>query len=196
MRQRQSGEERWAKLRAASVLLIGAAVAGLFAGCTGRGQRDISGSVPAGSAPAAAMAMSTRMHGDHNPHHRGVVLMNGDLHFEVVLDPAGRYAVYFTDAVRSDLPASIASSVTITVERKHEPPEPLTLEIDNSGESWLGQGRRVDDPDAVARIAYTLRGDEPYSIDLPFKIPAAGNATVTNPHTGHTSATPRKAGGS
>ena len=30
-------------------------------------------------------------HGDHNPHHGGVVMMKGDdLHYEVVLDPSGR----------------------------------------------------------------------------------------------------------
>src|SRR5262245_63650773 len=74
---------------------------------------------PSTAAPAAAATTSTGSttpHGDHNPHHGGVVLMKGDLHYEVVLDPSGKsYRVFFTDAVREELPASVASDVTLTI---------------------------------------------------------------------------------
>jgi hypothetical protein len=41
------------------------------------------------------------------------------------------------------------------------------MHIDDSGESWVGRGGRVDDPAATARIAYTAYG-KPYFIDVPF----------------------------
>jgi hypothetical protein len=128
-----------------------------------RGSRD---GVEAERAPAAAPALP---HGDHNPHHGGVVLMNGDLHYEVVLDPAGRsHRLFFSDAVREDLPASIASSVTLTIRRPSGADELIPLQIDNSGESWTGSGRAVTEPaNATARVAFTIKG-EPYWIDVPF----------------------------
>jgi len=109
-------------------------------------------------------------HGDHNPHHGGVVMMKGDLHYEVVLDPTGRdYRLYFTDAVREDLPASVASQATITIRRPGAPDEPIALAIDEAGESWIGRGLRVEHPAAAtARVAFTIKGD-PYWIDLPFQ---------------------------
>jgi len=120
----------------------------------------------AGGAPAMA-------HGDHNPRFGGVVLMNGDMHFEVVLGTDGRYQVYFSDAARAELPASVASDVTITVTRQDKAPETIKLEIDENGESWVGRGQPPGSPGAVARIAYTSRS-QPYWIDLQFSaMPAA-----------------------
>lgn len=119
--------------------------------------------------PAGTRAQSATPHGDHAPHHGGVVMMKGDLHYEVVLDPSGRYRLYFTDAVRLDLPASTAARASIVVIRPDEPPERVALEIDEAGESWVGQGQAVANPaGTTARIAYTLRGEEPYWVDLPF----------------------------
>jgi hypothetical protein len=118
--------------------------------------------------PAASVQTGTA-HGDHSPHHGGVVMMKGDLHYEVVLDPTGRYRLYFTDAMRQDLPASTAMRASLTIARKGAPPEGVALQIDEAGESWTGQGRSVADPaTTTARLAYTLRGEEPYWIDLPF----------------------------
>jgi hypothetical protein len=120
------------------------------------------------AAPVVATA-SAPAHGDHSPHHDGVVMMKGDLHYEVVLDPAGRYRMYFTDATRADLPAATALHAAITVMRPGEPPEGVELQIDEAGESWVGQGRPVLQPaQATARISYTIRGEEPYWIDLAF----------------------------
>jgi len=107
-------------------------------------------------------------HGDHNPHHGGVVLMKGDLHYEVVLDPTGRaHHVYFTDAVREELPASIASDVVLTI-RHPSPEERIAMQIDDTGESWVGAGRPVATPlTATARLAFSINQD-PYWIDIPF----------------------------
>jgi len=106
-------------------------------------------------------------HGDHNPHYGGIVLMNGDQHFEVVLHRDGSARVYFSDAMRNELPAATASAVTITLTRPSQPPEAIALHIDDSGESWVGHGRPVEDTNATARIAYTSHG-KPYFIDVPF----------------------------
>jgi len=96
-------------------------------------------------------------------------MKGSDLHYEVVLDRSGRsYAVYFTDAVREDLPASLASDVTLTIHRPHAADEQIAMRIDDAGESWIGAGRPVATaPDTTVRVAFTIHG-EPYWIDVPF----------------------------
>jgi hypothetical protein len=109
-------------------------------------------------------------HGDHTPHHGGVVMMKGDnLHYEVVLDPSGHeHRVYFTDAVREELPAAVASDVALTIKRPSQSDEMVVMRIDDAGESWVGGGRPVADPAAsTARLGFSV-GQEPYWIDLPF----------------------------
>lgn len=93
--------------------------------------------------------------------------MNGDLHFEVVFDPAGRHRVYFSDAIRVDLPASYASEVRMVIMRKDAPPETLTLQVDDTAESWIAAGAPITDSEADIRVAYVASG-RPYFIDLPF----------------------------
>jgi hypothetical protein len=120
--------------------------------------------------PAAGQAQDSGAlvpHGDHNPHHGGLVLMSGDLHFEVVLGRDGSERVYFSDAIRNELPAATASEVAITVTQKSGPPQTTALRIDESGESWIGRGSAVADPTATARIAFKTQG-KPYFIDVPF----------------------------
>jgi hypothetical protein len=130
---------------------------------------------PAPAPPVAnavtASPEGTVPHGDHNPHHGGVVLMRGDLHYEVVLDPTGRaHHVYFTDAVREELPAAIASDVVLTI-RRPSPEEPIAMQIDETGESWVGSGQPVATPArATARLAFSINHD-PYWIDIPFSVP-------------------------
>src|SRR5687768_9421065 len=102
----------------------------------------------------------TTPHGDHSPHHGGMVLMKGELHYEVVLDPKGRHAVWFSDAVREELPASVASKVEMTVLRPNAPAETLALAIDESGESWIAAGTPVGG-DVTVKLAFVARG-EPY----------------------------------
>lgn len=147
----------------------------LVAGC---GKKDADVAPPPvtaasirNAAPPQAHA-GTMPHGDHNPHHGGIVMMKGDLHFEVVSDPAGRYRLYFTDAVRADLPAASAQEVSLTVQRPNEADEPIVMRIDDAGESWEGAGRPVADPDNVTvRVAFTPKADQPYWIDLPYALP-------------------------
>jgi len=139
-------------------------ICGLISACN-RGSSAVRAETPPPAA-AAAPATTAIPHGDHNPHYGGIVLMNGDLHFEVVLARDGRYRVYFSDAVRNELPAATAVGVTITVTQKGKAPEPVALHIDDSGESWTGSGSAISDPNATARIAYSVHG-EPYFIDVP-----------------------------
>lgn len=109
----------------------------------------------------------TTPHGDHSPHHGGMVLMNGELHYEVVIDPKGRHSVWFSDAVREDLPASVAAKVEMTVMRPNAPAETLALAIDESGESWVASGRAVSGKDVMVKLAFVARG-EPFEIEIPF----------------------------
>jgi hypothetical protein len=99
-------------------------------------------------------------------------MMKGDdLHYEVVLDPSGRsHRVYFTDAVREELPASVASDVALTIKRESESDENVGMQIDEAGESWVGRSRPVAAPaTTTARLAFSIR-HEPYWIDLPFSV--------------------------
>jgi len=109
----------------------------------------------------------TTPHGDHSPHHGGMVLMQGELHYEVVLDRNGKHAIWFSDAVREDLPASIASKVTMIVSRPAASPEFLALAIDDSGESWLADGRPVAEAGVMVTVTFVARG-EPLEIEIPF----------------------------
>jgi len=114
----------------------------------------------------------TTPHGDHSPHHGGMVLMNGEVHYEVVLDRSGQHRIWFSDAVREDLPASQAARVTMVVARKGAPDESLALAIDESGESWVATGRPVGPGDVTVTVSYVLRG-EPFEIEIPFSLPAS-----------------------
>ncbi len=94
-------------------------------------------------------------------------MMKGDMHYELVVDQAGRVQLFFTDAVREDLPASIASAASVTLQGKDRADEPIRLQIDPNGESWIGAGRPVADrANTTAKVSFTIR-NEPYSIDLP-----------------------------
>jgi hypothetical protein len=116
---------------------------------------------------AAVTATTPEAHGDHNPHHGGTVYMKGEMHYEVVLSKSGRHRLYFSDAAREDLPASIASSVTLTIERPDRPVEKITGAIDEYGESWMLFGEPVDATGVSTRVAFVVYGEN-YWIDVPF----------------------------
>ena len=77
--------------------------------------------------------------------------------------------------MRNELPASVATGVTLTITRPGESAEVLVLAIDDSGESWLAAGRPVTGTDAYVKVAYSLQG-EPHEVELPF-VPAATPTT-------------------
>jgi hypothetical protein len=109
----------------------------------------------------------TEPHGDHNPHQGGIVLMHGDVHYEIVMDPAGKYEVWFSDAVRTELPASVASNVRVEVTRPAGAVESIALAIDEAGESWIGQGQPVTGDGVMVKVNYELRG-VPGEVEMPF----------------------------
>ena len=102
---------------------------------------------------------------DHSAHHGGLVMMNGEAHYEVVFDQAGKHRVWFSNAVREDLPASIASDVVMVVTPKMGATETFALKIDDSGESWVADGHPLAGGDMV-KLTYKLRG-EPFEIEIP-----------------------------
>jgi hypothetical protein len=144
--------------------------------CSGALLAGCSTPAPPAAEPApkpkdAQHANITTPHGDHSAHHGGMVLMNGEVHYEVVLDRGGKHRIWFSDAVREDLPASQAAKVTMVVIRKGAPEETLALTIDESGESWVAAGQPVVPGDVTVKVSYVL-GGEPFEIEIPFTLPA------------------------
>ena len=92
-------------------------------------------------------------------------MMNGETHYEVVFGKDGKHQVWFSDAVREDLPASIASNVVMVVTPKMGAAETFALKIDDSGESWIADGNPLASGDMV-RLTYSMRG-VPFEIEIP-----------------------------
>jgi hypothetical protein len=140
----------------------------LLASCgNGDDPRPVSeGNVPTTAADAAHEGV-TGPHGDHTPHHGGLVLMNGDVHYEVVLGADGRHAVWFSDAMRNELPASIVRGVRLEVARPAAPVETLDLAIDEAGEAWVAAGRPLAGDGILVKVRYTLDGN-PLEIEIPY----------------------------
>jgi hypothetical protein len=154
---------------------------------------------PAPPPPAAAVPSEPAVtssapvpHGDHRPRHGGLVLMNGNLHFEVVAKHDGNYRVYFSDEVRRELPASTVSEVVLTVGRPHAVPEPLILTVDDEGESWVGTGKPFDDAGVTIRVAFVFE-EKPYFIDIPWSQSAPSGSMMTSSSLVHTYASTAEA---
>jgi hypothetical protein len=153
----------------------------VFWGC-GVQTRPPSGETSLVTEPAASSSIDpshggAMAHGDHRPHYGGIVLMNGDLHFEVVVSPRGTYHVYFSDELRRELPASTVSEVVLTVTREHAQPETLILNVDDTGESWVATGKPVGEPQVTIRVAYFFE-QKPYWIDIPWTQPVTAGIAV------------------
>lgn len=115
--------------------------------------------------PLASQEM--KPHGDHNPHHGGIVLMYGmDLHYEVVLSPGGKVQLWLSDGARDDLPAASVSDVAVEIESSGGKRENVNMAIGATGESWEGQGSAVKDGDAVLHLAFVFH-DEPAVVSFP-----------------------------
>jgi hypothetical protein len=107
------------------------------------------------------------MHGNHNPHHGGIVLMYGmDLHFEVVLERTGALRIYFSDGQRVDLPASSVSDLAVEIERPGAMSEAVAMTIDATGDYWQGKSAPVGKGDSTMNIAFVFRGD-PILVSVP-----------------------------
>jgi hypothetical protein len=122
--------------------------------------------------PHAAMP-----HTDHTPRFGGLVLMERDIHFEVVARASGQYRVYFSNDRRDPLPATTVNRAEITVMRPEQDAETVPLQPDAAGESWIGKGRPIESGDTMVRISYVYR-DQPYWIDVAFG-PLAASAPAT-----------------
>lgn len=140
----------------------------LALGCANGGDSPPAGPPAESATPRDAQHQGiTGPHGDHTPHHGGLVLMNGDVHYEVVLGANGRHEVWFSDAMRNELPASIVSGVRIEVARPGAPIEPLDLAIDEAGEAWVATGRPLAGDGVMVSLRYLLDG-KPYEIEIPY----------------------------
>ncbi len=108
----------------------------------------------------ASSAAAAQMHGDHNPHHNGLVLMYGeDLHYEVVLSSDGKVQLWFSDATRADLPAAVVSDVAVEIERTASKRETVDMKISDTGESWEGRAAAVKEEGTVLHLAFVFHGE-------------------------------------
>jgi len=147
-------------------------------GCASAAQSgdDAAESVAAAARPSDGTHSAGIPHGDHTPKYGGIVMMNGDLHFEVVATPGGEFRVYFSDEMRRELPASIVSEVEIAVMTVGKPPVVMKLNVDEAGEYWAGHGQLMADAATTLRVSYQSEGEK-YWIDIQWMTPAPG-ATV------------------
>jgi hypothetical protein len=104
---------------------------------------------------------------DHAPRHGGLVLMRGDTHFEIVLTRNGDSQVYFSDASRSELPASYASEVDLGLIGSGGERQNVPLRAARDGKMWTGRLNLTRDADAIVRVTYVAAGEQPYWIDVP-----------------------------
>ncbi len=101
---------------------------------------------------------TTEPHTDHNPHHRGVLNMTGNLHFETVLEDTGRVQIYFTDEFRRPLPPSIVSDLEVILHPEEPGEEEIETSPDPSGEFLEGQGKPLTADAAALLVAYKYNG--------------------------------------
>jgi hypothetical protein len=115
--------------------------------------------------PLASQQM--KPHGNHDPHHGGMVLMYGlDLHYEVVLAATGTVQLWLSDGARDDLPAAAVTAVAVEIETSGGKRESVDMAIGPTGESWEGRSHAVKDASAVLHLAFVFH-DEPAVVSFP-----------------------------
>ena len=106
-------------------------------------------------------------HGTHDARNGGLVLMYNDLHYELVLRPEGGVRIYYSDAIRMELPAATVSDVVVEIDRGGEI-EYVTMVMSDGGDYWHGESRPVTAPDTLIRTAFLFQG-EPVVAEIPFE---------------------------
>lgn len=109
----------------------------LLVGC-GHRQKD-----KVEAAPSAAPVSTTL------PKYRGSGTTANGLHAEVTISGQGDYTVYFMDAAGDDLPAAQVSGVAL---------DGVALQINDTGETWVGKGSLPANTDLMARVAFSMSG--------------------------------------
>jgi hypothetical protein len=117
------------------------------------------------AAPVVVLGHGDEVHGDHDARHGGFVTMFKDIHFEVASPPAGGIQVYFTDAMRAELPAAAVSDLNVEIERVGGKTETLNMAISADGGAWEGRSAPLTDGKSVIRIAFVSRG-QPVQVNL------------------------------
>ena len=98
-----------------------------------------------------------------------MVLMNGEMHYEVVLR-SRRQAPRLVQQRRARGPAGVGrveGHDDRDAGRPHRR-ETLALAIDDSGESWVAAGQPVAGDDVMVKVNYVARG-EPFEIEIPVR---------------------------
>ena len=144
------------------LILLGIVIVGLVGVRVYFRRQSVSAEAPTRVEPGATVP-----HMDHSPRHGGLVLMRGDTHFEVVLNKDGLGQVYFTDASRTELPATFATEVDIGLATLDGDRQNVPFQVDPGGKMWTGRLKMTNDPQAVVRVTYVAQGEQPYWIDVP-----------------------------
>ena len=81
----------------------------------------------------------------------------------------GRYELWLSDELRTELPASNVEAVTFTVRAASGDGEfeVIALERDEEDTKWFGEGLEINDSQTIARIGFEYE-TERYWIDLMF----------------------------
>lgn len=141
--------------------------------------------------PFALRAHNGVVHGDHDAHHGGFVMMYRDLHCEVVVKPQGAVQLYLTDAGRADLPAAVISDVTVEIERKGLPIEVVRMAISAGGDFWEGKSKPVSVQGTTVHAAFVFQR-EPVVVNLPASS-LMGGSTKPRPKPSAPGASPKAA---
>ncbi len=123
-------------------------------------------------------------HGDHDARHGGFVMMYEDIHFEVAVVTSGGVQVYYTDAVRTELPAATVSDVVVEIERPGVATEYVTMGMSAGGDFWEGVSAPVTEPEAIVRVGFLYEGT-PLMLDVPASALIVVPAVDASEHAGH-----------